>query len=120
MTTRSFIDRSLSPMGVQMLSVPAEGFALAPGAGPLGPATPAVAAFPGAGAHPAPGLTLPGSAVEFVVFGGLLIPVLAPLSTLALAVGYAWVGASPWAGRTGEADGPAGERPPSAAGVGHG
>jgi len=44
------------------------------------------------------GLTLAVAAVAFSVFGGLLIPVLAPLSTLALAVGYAWVGLALWTG----------------------
>jgi hypothetical protein len=47
------------------------------------------------------GLTLAVAAVAFSIFGGLLIPVLAPLSTLALAVGYAWVGLSLWTGATG-------------------
>jgi hypothetical protein len=49
------------------------------------------------------GLTLAVAAVAFSVFGGLLIPVLAPLSTLALAVGYAWVGLALWTGATGRA-----------------
>lgn len=46
-------------------------------------------------------LTLAVGAVAFTVFGGLLIPVLAPLSTLALAVGYCWVGLALWTGTTG-------------------
>jgi hypothetical protein len=46
-------------------------------------------------------LTLVGGAVAFSVFGGLLIPVLAPLSTLALAIGYAWIGLALWTGATG-------------------
>ena len=48
-------------------------------------------------------LTLAVGAVAFSVFGGLLIPVLAPLSTLALAVGYAWVGLALWTGAPGSA-----------------
>lgn len=44
------------------------------------------------------GLTLAVAAVAFPVFGGLLIPVLASLSTLALAVGYGWVGWALWTG----------------------
>ena len=47
------------------------------------------------------GLTLAVAAVAFSVFGGLLIPVLAPLSTLALAVGYAWIGVALSTGVTG-------------------
>ena len=50
-------------------------------------------------------LTLAIGAVAFTVFGGLLIPVLAPLSTLALAVGYAWIGWALWTGTTGRAVG---------------
>ncbi len=46
-------------------------------------------------------LTLAVSSVAFTVFGGLLIPVLAPLSTLALAVGYCWVGWALWTGAGG-------------------
>jgi hypothetical protein len=45
-------------------------------------------------------LTLAGGSVAFTVFGGLLVPVLGPLSTLTLAVGYAWVGAALWTGAT--------------------
>lgn len=69
---------------------------------------------------PAAGLTLAGAAAAFMVFGALLIPVLSPLSVLALAVGYAWVGAALWTGATGPAEVPETQRPPSAAGVGHG
>jgi hypothetical protein len=46
------------------------------------------------------GLTLAVAAVAFSVFGGLLLPVLAPLSTVALAVGYGWVGLVLWTGTT--------------------
>ena len=54
------------------------------------------------GVVPAPAaLTLAFGSVAFSVFGGLLIPVLAPLSTLALAVGYCWVGWALWTGATG-------------------
>jgi hypothetical protein len=45
-------------------------------------------------------LTLAGGAVAFTVFGGLLVPLLAPLSTLALAAGYVWVGVALWTGTT--------------------
>jgi hypothetical protein len=41
-----------------------------------------------------------------LLLGGLLIPVLAPLSTLALAAGYAWVGVALTTGATGTADAP--------------
>lgn len=51
---------------------------------------------------PAPAaLTLATAAAVWPVFGGLLIPVLSPLSTVAVAVGYAAVGAALWSGRTG-------------------
>jgi hypothetical protein len=56
-------------------------------------------------------LTLVGGAVAVTVFGGLLIPVLAPLSTLVLAVGYAWIGLALWTGATGRTS-PAGSRLP--------
>ena len=46
-------------------------------------------------------MTLVGGAVAVMIFGGLLIPVLAPLSTLALGAGYAWVGAALWRGAAG-------------------
>jgi hypothetical protein len=46
-------------------------------------------------------LTLAGGAAAFTAFGGPLIPVLAPLSTLVLAAGYVWVGVSVWTGATG-------------------
>jgi hypothetical protein len=52
------------------------------------------------------GLTLAVAALAFSVFGGLLIPVLAPLSTLALAVGYAWVGVALSTGATGTGGAP--------------
>ena len=58
-------------------------------------------------------LTLAGGAVAFAVFGGLLIPVLATLSTLALAVGYCWVGAALWTGGTGRVGAPRAGRPSS-------
>ncbi len=55
-------------------------------------------------ALPAPAaLTLAVGSVAFSVFGGLLIPVLAPLSTLALAAGYCWVGWALWTGTAGHA-----------------
>jgi len=56
------------------------------------------------------GLTLAVAAVAFSVFGGLLIPVLAPLSTLALAVGYAWVGLALWTGAPSSAPRSRGQR----------
>jgi hypothetical protein len=37
-------------------------------------------------------LTLAGGAVAFTAFGGPLVPVLAPLSILALAAGHVWIG----------------------------
>jgi hypothetical protein len=52
------------------------------------------------------GLTVAVAAVAFSVFGGLLIPVLSPLSVLALAVGYAWVGLALWTGATGASGAP--------------
>jgi hypothetical protein len=52
-----------------------------------------------------PAMTLVGGAVAFAVFGGLLIPVLAPLSTLALGAGYAWVGVALWTGAAVDAGG---------------
>jgi hypothetical protein len=62
-------------------------------------------------------LTLAVGAVTFSVFGGLLIPVLAPLSTLALAVGYAWIGLALWTGATGRTLTAVSRRPRLAAGV---
>jgi hypothetical protein len=64
------------------------------------------------------GLTLAVASVAFSVFGGLLIPVLAPLSTLALAVGYAWVGMALWTGATGTAGAPGSPRHRVVAGEG--
>src|SRR4051794_9625035 len=46
-------------------------------------------------------LSFVGGAAAFTLFGGLLIPVLSPLSVLALAFGYAWVGVSLWTGAAG-------------------
>jgi hypothetical protein len=46
-------------------------------------------------------LTLVGGAVATTVFAGLLVPVLAPLSLLALAAGHAWIGAALCAGARG-------------------
>jgi hypothetical protein len=46
-------------------------------------------------------LTPVGAAVAFTVFGGLLVPVLSPLSVLALGIGYVWVGVSLWTGAVG-------------------
>lgn len=57
------------------------------------------------------GLTLAGGAVAFTVFGGLLVPVLAPLATVALAGGYVWVGTALWTGATGQRQGDASVRP---------
>lgn len=65
------------------------------------------------------GLTLAVAAVAFSVFGGLLLPLLAPLSTLALAAGYAWVGSALWTGATGVAGTPRFRRPRVAAGDRH-
>jgi hypothetical protein len=62
-------------------------------------------------------LTLAGGAVAFSVFGGLLIPVLAPLSTLALALGYAWIGLALWTGATGRTLPPGSSRSRLTAGV---
>lgn len=62
-------------------------------------------------------LTLIGGAAAFTVFGGLLIPVLAPLSTLALAVGFVWIGLAMWTGATGRTSTTASRRPRLAAGV---
>jgi hypothetical protein len=63
------------------------------------------------------GLTLAVAAVAFSVFGGLLLPVLAPLSTLALAVGYAWVGVALWTGAMGPTTGGWSRRRPVVAGA---
>jgi hypothetical protein len=55
-----------------------------------------------AGAMPArAALTLAAATAVWPVFGGLLIPVLSPLSTVAVAVGYFAVGTALWSGRTG-------------------
>lgn len=62
-------------------------------------------------------LTLAVGAVAFTVFGGLLIPVLAPLSTLALAAGYVWIGRALWTGVTGRMLASGSRRPRLAAGV---
>lgn len=51
----------------------------------------------------AEGMTLAASAVVFTAFAGPFVPVLGPLSTLALAAGYVWVGAALWNGATGHA-----------------
>lgn len=73
------------------------------------------------GAVPAAaGLTLAGAAVAFIAFGAPLVPVLAPLSTLALAAGYSMVGMSMWSGRTGRVRVPPTEQTWSAAGAGRG
>lgn len=61
--------------------------------------------------------TLVGGAVAFTVFGALLIPVLAPLSTLALAVGHAWIGLALWTGATGPTITAGPRRPRLATGV---
>ena len=61
-----------------------------------------------------------GGAVAFAVFGGLLIPVIAPLSTLVLAVGYAWVGVALWTGAIGRTPTTRARRPRLAAGVRNG
>jgi hypothetical protein len=59
-----------------------------------------------AGAVPAgAALTLAGASVAWILFGGLIVPVLAPLSTLAVAIGYGCVGAALWTGATGHAPG---------------
>ena len=46
-------------------------------------------------------LTLAAATAVWPVFGGLLIPLLSALSTVAVAVGYVAVGAALWSGRTG-------------------
>jgi hypothetical protein len=61
--------------------------------------------------------TLVGGSVAFAVFGGLLIPVIAPLSTLVLAVGYARIGVALWTGATGRTPTTRARRPRLAAGV---
>lgn len=45
--------------------------------------------------------TLAASAVAFTLFAGPFVPVLGPLSTLAFAAGYVWVGEALWTGATG-------------------
>jgi hypothetical protein len=45
--------------------------------------------------------TLTFSSLAFAVLAGPFVPVLGPLSTLAFASGYAWVGAALWAGASG-------------------
>jgi len=47
--------------------------------------------------------TLAISAVAFTVFAGPFVPVLGPLSILAFAAGYVWVGAAMWTGATAHA-----------------
>jgi hypothetical protein len=47
-------------------------------------------------------LTLAVSSAAFAVLEGPFVPVLGPLATLAFAVGYAWVGAALWTGRSGQ------------------
>ena len=47
-------------------------------------------------------LTLAVSGAAFAVLEGPFVPVLGPLSTLALTVGYVWVGAALWTGATGQ------------------
>jgi hypothetical protein len=49
-------------------------------------------------------LTLAASAVAWVLFAGPFVPVLGPLSTLALAAGYLGVGAALFTGATGHRD----------------
>jgi hypothetical protein len=44
---------------------------------------------------------LAASALAFTLFAGPFVPVLGPLSTLAFAAGYVWVGAALWTGATG-------------------
>ena len=52
-------------------------------------------------------LTLTGAAAAWTVFGGLLLPVVGPLSTLALAIGYIWLGTALFTGATGRRPVPA-------------
>jgi hypothetical protein len=55
-----------------------------------------------AGEVPGPAaLTLVISAVAFAALEGPFVPVLGPLSTVAVAGGYAWVGVALWTGATG-------------------
>ena len=57
------------------------------------------------GAVPRPAAwTLAISAAAFALLEGPFVPVLGPLSTLALAVGHVWVGVALWTGRTGRVD----------------
>ena len=48
-------------------------------------------------------LTLAVSAAAFALLEGPFVPVVGPLSTVAFAAGYVWVGAALWAGATGQA-----------------
>jgi hypothetical protein len=68
----------------------------------------------------AAGLTLAGSAAVFAALEGPFVPVLGPLSTLAFAGGYVWVGAALWsgAGRAGAAAPGRRVRPPVPTGPG--
>ena len=66
-------------------------------------------------------LTLTLSALAFAVLAGPFVPVLGPLSTLAFAGGYAWVGAALWAGASGRRQPPEQRsRPTVPAGTGRG
>lgn len=57
-------------------------------------------------------LTLAVSAAAFAVLEGPFVPVLGPLSTLALTVGHVWVGAALWVGATGRTADPSRARSP--------
>ena len=63
-------------------------------------------------------LTLAVSAAAFAVLEGPFVPVLGPLSTLALAVGHVWVGAALWTGATGHVADASHRRRPVPAGHG--
>ena len=57
-------------------------------------------------------LTLAVSAAAFALLEGPFVPVLGPLSTVALAVGHVWVGAALWTGTAGRVADPSHNRSP--------